>query len=122
MRTDESPERVAAVQRLTWAYFRGARYLEDSAWPVACAALAGLNELGWVACKGCSPEARLICEVDTGWPGEAGWLEISVLRVRKRIAPPDIFQGFGQGLLFDGVVGVACIAGEEELVVVALGR
>jgi len=49
--TDESPERVAAVQRLTWAYLRSALYPEDSAWSKACAALAELNELGRVECK-----------------------------------------------------------------------
>ena len=49
--TDESPERVATVQRLTWAYLRSALYPEDSAWPAACAALEGLNELGRVECK-----------------------------------------------------------------------
>ena len=37
--TDENPERVAAVQRLAWAYFRTALYPEDPAWPAACAAL-----------------------------------------------------------------------------------
>jgi predicted dienelactone hydrolase len=37
--TDESPERLAAVQRLTWAYLRTALYPEDPAWPAACAAL-----------------------------------------------------------------------------------
>jgi len=49
--TDESPERVAAVQRLTWAYLHSALYPEDSAWSKACAALAELNELGRVECK-----------------------------------------------------------------------
>ena len=49
--TDESPERVAMVQRLTWAYLRTALYPEDSAWSVACAALAALPELGQVECK-----------------------------------------------------------------------
>ncbi len=49
--TDESPERVATVQRLTWAYLRSALYPEDSAWPVACASLAELKELGRVECK-----------------------------------------------------------------------
>lgn len=50
--TDESPERVATVQRLTWAYLRSALYPKDSAWSVACAALAELNEqLGRVECK-----------------------------------------------------------------------
>ncbi|HVK67307.1 MAG TPA: chlorophyllase, partial [Polyangium sp.] len=33
--TDENPERVAAVQRLTTAYLRSALYPEDPAWPVA---------------------------------------------------------------------------------------
>jgi len=37
--TDENPERVALVQRLTWAYLRTALYPEDPAWPVACTAL-----------------------------------------------------------------------------------
>jgi len=30
--TDEDPDRVAAVQQLTWAYLRGALYPEDSVW------------------------------------------------------------------------------------------
>ncbi len=37
--TDESPERVAVVQRLTWAYLRTALDPDDPAWPAACAAL-----------------------------------------------------------------------------------
>ena len=37
--TDENPERVAAVQRLTRAYLRSALYPEDPAWPAACAEL-----------------------------------------------------------------------------------
>jgi len=37
--TDENPERVALVQRLTWAYLRTALYPEDPAWPVARTAL-----------------------------------------------------------------------------------
>ena len=49
--TDESPERVATVQRLTWAYLRSALYPEDSAWSIACAALAERNDLGRVECK-----------------------------------------------------------------------
>jgi acetyl esterase/lipase len=49
--TDESPERVAIVQRLTWAYLRSALYPEDSAWSAACAALGELNELGRVECR-----------------------------------------------------------------------
>ncbi|ONI82637.1 chlorophyllase [Saccharothrix sp. ALI-22-I] len=31
--TDESPERVALIQRLTWAYLREALGLKDSTWP-----------------------------------------------------------------------------------------
>ena len=49
--TDESPERVAAVQRLTWAYLRTALSPEDPAWPTACAALMEINDLGRVECK-----------------------------------------------------------------------
>ena len=49
--TDESPERVAAVQRLSWAYLRSALYPEDPAWPVACAALKRLDALGRIECK-----------------------------------------------------------------------
>ena len=37
---DESPERLAAVQRLTWAYLRSALFSGDPAWTLACAALA----------------------------------------------------------------------------------
>ncbi|MDJ1485020.1 alpha/beta fold hydrolase [Cytophagaceae bacterium YF14B1] len=37
--TDENPDRVAAVQQLTWAYLRSALYSEDPAWTVACEAL-----------------------------------------------------------------------------------
>ncbi len=50
--TDEDPERLAAVQRLTWAYLRSALYPEDSAWPTACAALMDTpNPLGRVECR-----------------------------------------------------------------------
>ncbi|SFD87239.1 Alpha/beta hydrolase family protein [Chitinophaga sp. CF118] len=50
--TDENPERVAAVQRLTWAYLRSALYPEDSAWSVACTELMeSPNSLGQVECK-----------------------------------------------------------------------
>jgi hypothetical protein len=31
--TDENPERVALIQRLTWAYLRDALGLKDSTWP-----------------------------------------------------------------------------------------
>jgi hypothetical protein len=37
--TDESPERVALIQRLTSAYLRTVLDPEDSSWPAACTAL-----------------------------------------------------------------------------------
>ncbi|KPC60643.1 alpha/beta hydrolase family protein [Streptomyces chattanoogensis] len=47
--TDENPERVAAVARLTWAYLRSELYPEDSAWQTARDALAsGPDPLGQV--------------------------------------------------------------------------
>jgi len=49
--TDESPERLAVVQRLTWAYLRSTLYPKDPAWSTACAALEGLSALGRVECK-----------------------------------------------------------------------
>jgi len=49
--TDESPERVAAIQRLTWAYLRTALYPGDSAWSKALAAFTEMKELGRVECK-----------------------------------------------------------------------
>ncbi len=50
--TDENPERVVAVQRLTWAYLRTALYPEDPAWPAARAALMDTpTPLGQVECK-----------------------------------------------------------------------
>ncbi|MEU9469212.1 chlorophyllase [Streptomyces avermitilis] len=50
--TDENPERVAAVQRLTWAYLRTELYPGDSAWQAACDALtAGPDPLGRVESK-----------------------------------------------------------------------
>jgi hypothetical protein len=49
--TDESPERVAIVQRITWAYLRSALYPEDLAWPNASASFAELKELGRIECK-----------------------------------------------------------------------
>ncbi|ASU60660.1 alpha/beta hydrolase family protein [Nocardiopsis dassonvillei] len=39
--TDENPERVSAVQRLTWAYLRDRFRPGDPAWPAACDALTG---------------------------------------------------------------------------------
>ena len=50
--TDENPERVAVVQRLSWAYLRTALYPEDPAWPAACAALMdSADPLGRVESK-----------------------------------------------------------------------
>lgn len=50
--TDENPDRVAAVQCLTWAYLRTALYPEDAAWPAARAALMdSFNPPGQVECK-----------------------------------------------------------------------
>jgi len=45
--TDENPERVAAVARLTWAYLRSEFYPEESAWQEARDALTA----GWVESK-----------------------------------------------------------------------
>ncbi|WP_047868402.1 chlorophyllase [Nocardiopsis sp. RV163] len=39
--TDESPERVSAVQRLTWAYLRDRFHPGDPAWQAACDELTG---------------------------------------------------------------------------------
>ncbi|WP_395292572.1 alpha/beta hydrolase family protein [Kitasatospora hibisci] len=50
--TDENPERVAAVARLTSAYLYGELYGEGSAWRTACDALAsGPDPLGRVESK-----------------------------------------------------------------------
>jgi hypothetical protein len=50
--TDESPERVTAVQRLTWAWLRTALNPEDAAWPAATAVLAErLGDMGRVESK-----------------------------------------------------------------------
>ncbi|QIN82835.1 chlorophyllase [Rubrobacter tropicus] len=50
--TDENPGRVAAVQRLTWAYLRTELYPEDRAWDAARAALTDAPKpLGRVKCK-----------------------------------------------------------------------
>jgi predicted dienelactone hydrolase len=37
---DESPERLAVTQRMTWAFLRSALYAGDESWALACAALA----------------------------------------------------------------------------------
>ncbi|HET9139247.1 alpha/beta hydrolase family protein [Actinophytocola sp.] len=50
--TDENPERVAAVQRLTWAYLRTTLNCEESAWQAARDTLtADRNPLGRVESK-----------------------------------------------------------------------
>jgi len=49
--TDENPERLALVQRLTWAYLRSALYPYDPAWPEARAAFANLSDLGRIESK-----------------------------------------------------------------------
>ncbi|WP_224247386.1 alpha/beta hydrolase family protein [Hyalangium gracile] len=50
--TDENPERVVAVQLLTWAYLRTALYPGDSAWQEARSALTGAaRPLGRVESK-----------------------------------------------------------------------
>lgn len=38
--TDENPERVMVIQRLTWAYLRSTLYSDDNSWSVASDALA----------------------------------------------------------------------------------
>jgi pimeloyl-ACP methyl ester carboxylesterase len=50
--TDENPERVAAVERVTWAYLRNELYPGDSAWQEAREAFTmGANPLGRVEAK-----------------------------------------------------------------------
>ncbi|HEX8982845.1 MAG TPA: alpha/beta fold hydrolase [Ktedonobacterales bacterium] len=50
--TDENPERVALIQRLTWAYLRTALDPQDSNWPAACTALLeSANPLGRIESK-----------------------------------------------------------------------
>jgi predicted dienelactone hydrolase len=50
--TDESPERVALIQRLTWAYLRHALDIEDSSWTAARKTLsASPNPLGRIQSK-----------------------------------------------------------------------
>ena len=50
--SDENPERVAAVQQLTWAYLRSALYPEDISWSAACTELMeSANPLGQIEGK-----------------------------------------------------------------------
>ncbi|KAM5342158.1 hypothetical protein ACJ41O_015189 [Fusarium nematophilum] len=44
--SDESPERLAAVQRVTWAYLRSQLYEGDGAWDEARKALEGIEKIG----------------------------------------------------------------------------
>ncbi len=44
--TDENPERVATIQRLTLAYLRSTLYAGDPAWSEACAAFADSQRTG----------------------------------------------------------------------------
>lgn len=50
--TDENPQRVAQVQRLSWAYIRSKLYPGDPAWPAAKAALVdAASPMGRIECK-----------------------------------------------------------------------
>jgi hypothetical protein len=49
--TDENPERVAAIQRLSWAYFHGTLVPNSSAWTRASGAFAALAHLGVLESK-----------------------------------------------------------------------
>ncbi|KAJ4318221.1 hypothetical protein N0V84_006977 [Fusarium piperis] len=48
---DESPERLAAVQRVTWAYLRSQLYPGDKAWDEARKGLEGHEEIGKIEQK-----------------------------------------------------------------------
>lgn len=48
---DENPERVALIQRLSWAYLRTSLYPNDPAWTKASAAFAKMTDLGLLVCK-----------------------------------------------------------------------
>ena len=48
---DESPERLAVVQRMTWAYLRSQLYEGDGAWTEACRAFERLEGQGKVESK-----------------------------------------------------------------------
>lgn len=48
---DESTERLAAVQRITWAYLKSQLYEGDRAWEKACQAMQSLPELGKIEVK-----------------------------------------------------------------------
>ena len=66
---------------------------------------------------------RLVRDADSGTPG-TGARECplkSILRPRDRVPLPHIFQSFGQGLLFDGAVGVPGVTRKYKLIVIAFG-
>jgi hypothetical protein len=48
---DQSPERIAAVQRMTLAYLKSALYPGDATWSKACSALESVSSLGKVENK-----------------------------------------------------------------------
>lgn len=48
---DESPDRLAAVQRMAGEYLKRQVYEGDGAWVEACKALEGLSGLGEVRAK-----------------------------------------------------------------------
>ena len=48
---DESPERLAVVQRMTWAYLKSQLYEGDGAWAEACKVFEGLGSQGKVESK-----------------------------------------------------------------------
>jgi acetyl esterase/lipase len=49
--TDENPERVAVIQRLSLAYLRSTLYDDDASWSEASAAFANVRELGSIEDK-----------------------------------------------------------------------
>lgn len=50
--TDENPDRLVAIQRLSWAYLRSTLYPDDAAWMTAVAALSeSAHQPGRVECK-----------------------------------------------------------------------
>jgi dienelactone hydrolase len=49
--TDEDPERVAVIQRMSWAFLRDALTSDASAWPAATSAFANLDAIGRLESK-----------------------------------------------------------------------
>ena len=52
--------------------------------------------------------------------GTGGTRTLSLFLRFRFVALPDVFEGFGEGLHFDGAVYVECVLSEDELVVVLL--